>query len=141
MGKSQSIGLLILRIGIGVMFMLFGTAKFLGGEKALISVGEAMKLLGVTGDFKLWGTVAAATEIVGGAALITGALFRPLCVLLLFVMVMATAATVKRGDDFWTTLRNAGHAVDMGFLFLGLLLVGPGRYNLGKYINPFAGGE
>jgi putative oxidoreductase len=142
MGKAQSIGLLILRIGIGVMFILFGTGKLLEGEKKLVEVGEAMKQLGVTGDFKLWGTVAAVTEIVGGVALITGVLFRPLCFLLLFIMGMCTAKQLAEGGKpFAKMLLAIGHPVDMAFLFLGLLFIGPGRYSLGKYVNPFASGD
>jgi len=140
-GKAQSIGLLILRIGVGVMFILYGATKFAGGEQVLVRFGEGMKMLGVTGDFKMWGTVAALIQIVGGAALITGAFFRPLCFLLLFVMVMSSAWTIRTQSGFWDLVYEAGRPINMGTVFLALLIIGPGRYNLGKYINPFSGGD
>lgn len=87
------------RIGLGVVFLALGAVKLAGGPERWALLGQAMTYIGVDGHATLWGLAAAAGEIAGGAALLSGRLFRPGCALLMWIMVVASAMHVGRGSD------------------------------------------
>lgn len=123
----QDIGLAVIRLGIGVMFFLFGLGKILAGRDKLIGVGSAMEKIGLPmGDAYYWGLAAALTELLGGVLLAVGVFFRPACTALLVVMVVAVAMLVSGGAGMikWS------HAFDMAVVFAGLAWIGPGRLSL-----------
>jgi len=66
------------------------------------------------------------SEAVGGLLLALGLLFRPACGALLATMIVATSMHLGKGDG----LMGASHAIEAGIVFLGLLLIGPGRFAL-----------
>ena len=129
----QNLGLLILRIGIGIIFMIHGTQKLLGGAKALERVGSAMSLFGITFAPVLWGIAAALTMLLGGLALALGTTTRIASLLLAWTMVVALALHVSRGDPFMIY----SSALSMLIVFIALACTGPGSYTLEKYL-PFS---
>ena len=125
--RFRDVGLLILRIGIGSMFVGHGLPKMVAGPTRWAELGEAVGHLGIhVGPPAVWGFLAALSELLGGILLATGVLFRPACLLLLSTMVVATITHVNNGDDFDQT----SHAAEMGVLFLSLLLIGPGPWRI-----------
>jgi putative oxidoreductase len=129
--RFRDVGLLILRIGIGAMFVGHGLPKMVGGPARWAELGTAVGNLGVhVGPPAMWGFMAAVSELLGGILLATGVLFRPACVLMFSTMIVATITHVTSGDDFDKT----SHAAEMAILFLSLLLIGPGpwRIRLGR---------
>ncbi len=133
LGKYRDAGLLFLRIGIGLCFVIHGITKFSGGVDDLAKVGKAMALLGAPGSAGMWGAIAAATEAFGGALLILGLAYRPICILLAFTMMMATAhlyfnAKMRRLSDFPVV----SHPLKMAIIFVGLATIGPGRFSIDK---------
>ena len=72
----QAIGLLILRLGIGTMFMYHGYGKFAGGTEMWAKIGGAMSFLGVSSHPEIFGFLAALSEFGGGLCLILGFLVR-----------------------------------------------------------------
>jgi putative oxidoreductase len=126
--KYSNFGLLLMRLGLGVMMVLHGYPKLIGGPDKWAKIGGAMGNLGVHAYPTFWGFMAAATESLGGVLLILGLAFRPACLLLLFTMVVAAISHFYRGDD----IMGASHAIELGFAFLGLLFVGPGKYSVDK---------
>ncbi|MGH9813005.1 MAG: DoxX family protein, partial [Candidatus Acidiferrales bacterium] len=82
--RAQPFGLLFLRLGIGLMFVLVhGWPKISGG----VQIWERLGLnVGLTVVPAFWGFLAAASEFIGGLCLITGFLFRPACALLAATM-------------------------------------------------------
>ncbi|MEJ7780773.1 MAG: DoxX family protein [Daejeonella sp.] len=128
LGKYRNTGLLIIRLGLGTMFMLHGYPKLLGGPAYWEDIGEAMSHLGITFVPVAWGLMAALIETFGGFLILLGLAFRPVCLLLLFTMIVAAAMHLSNGDGLMT----ASHAIEVGFVFFGLAFVGPGGYSVDK---------
>ncbi|MBC3539885.1 DoxX family protein [Rufibacter sediminis] len=124
--RFQQEGLLLLRVGIGFMFILHGWPKITGGMEMWEKVGSAMSVFGLSSGFTFFGFMAAFAETVGGLFLMLGFLFRPMVVLLFITMVMATIHHLAAGDGFG----GASHALEAAILFLSLFFIGPGRYSL-----------
>jgi putative oxidoreductase len=119
-------GLLLLRLGIGLMFFLHGWPKLVGGPEKWAAVGSAMSAFGITGGTVFFGFMAAFAETVGALCIFLGLFFRPATLLLLFTMLVATAKHYTAGDGFG----GYSHPLEAAILFLSLFLIGPGRYSL-----------
>jgi putative oxidoreductase len=126
MARYHDIGLLILRVGIGAMFIAHGIPKIMGGVPVWHSLGKAMAVLGVSFAPTFWGFMAAFTEVFGGLALITGIFFVPFSALLAFEMLVATFMHLNKGDNFIVS----SHAIEAAILFTSLIFIGPGKYVL-----------
>jgi putative oxidoreductase len=127
---AVDLGLLIMRLGIGAMFLVFGWQKLQGGTELWEKLGGAMKVFGVTFKPVFWGFMAMFAELVGGAMLIIGLFVRPYALLLLFTMVTASVMLITSGSP----MQGYAHAVDMAVVFAGLLVAGGGRYALGAQV-------
>lgn len=124
----KNTGLLIFRIGLGIMMITHGLPKLMGGPDFWEKVGGAMNNIGINFYPVFWGLMAALTETFGGFLLVLGLAFRPACILLAFTMCMASINHFASGDG----LGGASHAMELGFVFLGLIFIGPGRYSIDK---------
>ena len=122
-GKYADIGLLVIRVGIGVMFIFHGFPKITGGTEQWTELGKAMGTFGITFLPAFWGFMAAFSEFFGGVFLVLGILFQPACILLLITMTVAASMHLSQGQG----LSQASHAIEAGVVFLGLLLTGPGN--------------
>jgi putative oxidoreductase len=131
----KNIGLLLLRIGIGLMFILHGWPKMAGGPEKWDMLGKTMSLLGVNYLPVFWGFMAAFAETVGGLFLMLGLFFRPTCVLLLITMLVATLRHLLGGDGFG----GYSHALESSILFFSLIFIGPGKYSLDRALFPVKG--
>jgi putative oxidoreductase len=135
--KHRDIGLLILRIGFGCMFLYHGLPKLFGGPEKWERVGAAMGTLGITFLPAFWGFMAAISESLGGICLILGFFLRPACILLTITMLVAAASHLSRGEG----LGGAAHALKAGTVFLSLILIGPGKYSLDEKLNSARGDD
>ncbi len=124
--RFHDLGLLLLRVGLGVMFMVHGFPKLAGGPAAWAGLGGVMSSVGLGFAPTFWGFLAAMAEFGGGLLLAVGLWFRLACFGLLVTMIMATVMHLSKGDGFG----GYAHALESAFVFLGLLLAGPGRYSL-----------
>ncbi|RYG18937.1 MAG: DoxX family protein [Chitinophagaceae bacterium] len=129
LGKYRNTGLLIIRIGLGVMMMMHGFPKLAGGVETWIKIGGTMKLIGIDFFPLGWGFMAAATESIGGLFLLLGLFFRPVNILLIVTMIMASLVHLS---DPKQGIMDASHAIELGVVFLGLLFLGPGKYSIDK---------
>ena len=129
--KYRDIGLLILRVGIGIMFMGHGLPKLIAGPEEWVILGGTMKALGVDFAPMVWGFMAAVSEFAGGMLLALGFFIRPSCFFLLNTMIAATYMHISNGDSFVKYY----HAVEAGILFLSLLFIGPGKYSIDDQIS------
>jgi putative oxidoreductase len=127
-----ALGLLILRIGVGIAFMVHGFPKlFLGGA---LGLSKGLAAAGIPGGVAA-AYLAAFAEFFGGMALIAGLLFRPTTVVLAFTMIVALLFHLRLGDSFI----KYSHALESGILFVALTIVGPGRFSVDyKLFGTFA---
>ncbi|MDE0040715.1 MAG: DoxX family protein [Candidatus Poribacteria bacterium] len=132
LNKHRHIGLLVLRIGIGCMFLFHGAPKVFGGVEKWAQVGEAMESFGIGFMPAFWGFMAAISEFFGGVCLIFGILFRPACILMAITMLVAAVSDLSEGEG----LREAAHAIELGIVFLSLILIGAGKYSLDERFQP-----
>ena len=128
LNKYKSFGLLIIRVGLGAMFIYHGLPKLMGGEKLWESLGSSTKYIGITFLPAVWGFLSALVETLGGLLLIIGFVFRPVCILMLINLIVAAASHFGKGQG----MEEAAHAVEDAIVFAGLIFIGPGRYSLDK---------
>lgn len=129
--KYRDHGLLLLRVGIGVMFLLHGWPKITGGVEFWTKIGGTMGLFGITFAPAFWGFMAAFAEFGGGALLLLGLLTRPACAMMAFTMTVAATMHLNKGDG----ISGASHAIEAGILFVSLILIGPGRFSLDHWLH------
>lgn len=129
LGKYRNAGLLIIRIGLGVMMMMHGFPKLSGGVETWIKIGGTMNLIGIDFFPVAWGFMAAVTETIGGLFLLLGLFFRPVNLLLIFTMIMASLVHLMDPEQ---SIMDASSAIELGVVFLGLLFLGPGKYSIDK---------
>jgi putative oxidoreductase len=128
LGNYRNFGLLIIRVGLGLMFIFHGLPKLEGGPKMWEQIGGAMGSVGIHFFPVFWGLAAAVVETVGGFLLILGLAFRPVCLLLVINLVIAALFTYNKGEG----LMGASHAIEDAVMFAGLLFIGPGKYSVDK---------
>lgn len=128
LGKLREFGLLLIRLGLGLTFIVHGSSKMFGGPSAWTQLGGAMANFGIQEGHLFFGFAAAFSEFAGGILFILGFAFRPACLMMLGTMVVATFTLYKGGSDFNTY----SHPLKMAVIFLGLLFVGPGKLSLDK---------
>jgi len=128
LGNYKNFGLLIIRVGLGIMFIYHGYPKLLGGPHKWEQLGGATNYVGIHFWPTFWGFLSALTEAVGGFLLIIGLVFRPVCILLAINLIIAACTLLKSGSS----LGDAAEAIEDAVIFIGLLFVGPGKYSADK---------
>ncbi|SKA14145.1 putative oxidoreductase [Chitinophaga eiseniae] len=100
MKDNKQFAFLVLRIGIGVLFVVFGIQKIMGGPAMWEFLGGTLKMVGISRWPAFWGFMATLAELLGGLALITGFFIRPAGMALLLTMVIATLFKISSGAPF-----------------------------------------
>jgi putative oxidoreductase len=124
--RHRDKGLLILRVGIGIMFMCHGFPKLTAGPEAWTKLGGALSALGISVAPTFMGFMAAISQFGGGLLLVLGLFTRPACFFLLSTMVVATLMHITKGHPFV----KYSHALESVILFFSLMLIGPGKISL-----------
>lgn len=125
----SDLGLLVLRLMAGVVFVFHGSQKLFGmfGGYGIEGTAGWMESIGI--PFPTLSTVlAGGTELVGGLALITGLFVRTLSAPLAFAMFVG-AFTAHTGFD--ATKGGMEYPLVLAAVAIALGLVGPGRLSLG----------
>jgi putative oxidoreductase len=130
---KYDLGLLILRLGLGIMFIFHGAPKLFGGPELWSKIGGAMGNFGIHFLPEFWGFMAAIAEFGGGIALILGVLFQPMMLILVINLIVAASSHFARGQG----LSGASHAIEDGIVFLSLIFIGPGKYTLYWLLKPW----
>ena len=122
--RYRDVGLLVLRVGLGISMAVHGWPKVMGGTESWVGLGETVGLPVPV----VFGMLAALSEFIGGIALALGLYFRVACIMLAGTMVGALSYHLKAGDPFtkWS------HAAELLVVFASLLLIGPGKYSVDK---------
>lgn len=116
----QHLGLTLMRISIGAMFLIFGYNKLISGTANITQIGSAMSLFGFAHGYLLWGYAAALTELCGGIAYILGFCTRIVSLPLIWLLIVALRFHLQRGDTFTTwALPFICLCIIVGFFFAG----------------------
>ena len=127
----QSFGLLIIRVGFGISFIIHGWPKLSGGSEVWEHLGAAMGNFGIHIFPVFWGLMAAISEFFGGILLLVGLFTRYAAFAMFCVMVVACMMHIQNGDIF--TIYS--HALKAGVVFLAMIFLGGGQYALDSKIK------
>ncbi|AWO01500.1 DoxX family protein [Chitinophaga alhagiae] len=129
--KNANLGLLLLRVGIGVLFFIFGWIKIAGGEPVWTGVGGAMKFIGISAWPAFWGLLATIAEFAGGLLLVFGLFTRFAALSLVITMIVAVILKVSLGGG----LVEYSSPLTMLLVNIFFLLYGGGAYSLDNYFR------
>ena len=127
LAKYREVGLLLIRISIGLLFILYTAPALIGGPKAWGHFGTGASHFGLHSHVQVWGFLGALLGCLGGILMIFGLFFR-IGVLLVLVIAIGHAIAVYEGTGF----RVALPSIEMCFVLAGVLFVGPGKYSVDK---------
>ncbi len=128
--KNKDIGLLIARLGVGIPFVfIYGLPKLKAGPEMWKGLGGAMKNLGITWYPEFWGFFSMSAEFFCAILLILGLFTRPVAFIMAFNMFVAMVNHFAR-LDMWG---RVGTPMQLMFVFLALVFLGPGKYSLDRW--------
>ncbi|RCX16761.1 putative oxidoreductase [Fontibacillus phaseoli] len=127
---SIAIGLLILRLVVGLSFMAHGAQKLFGwfGGYGPKGTGGWMESMGLKPGV-LMAVMAGAGEFVGGILFAAGFLTPLGAVLIAITMIMAIV-TVHGKNGYWSTANGYEYNLLIIAVALGVALIGAGDYSL-----------
>jgi putative oxidoreductase len=126
--KYRDLGLLVLRVGIGICFMAHGWGKISGGVEGWMQLGNMVHAPAPA----FFGFMAALAEFGGGAALILGLLTRVFALLMLIDMLVAIFAVhLPSANPMMHGFASGwSHPLEDAIVFFSLMIIGPGKYSL-----------
>jgi len=127
LAKYRETGLLLIRVSIGVLFLIYTVPVLFGGPSAWSHFGAGARYWGFHSHFQLWGFLGSLFGCLGGVLMIFGLFFR-IGVLLVLVLALGHAWSVYKGSGF----RIALASIELSFVLLGILFVGPGKFSVDK---------
>jgi len=120
------LGLFVIRVGIGLLFIFHGWPKITGGPETWSWLGKALSSYGIYFMPEAFGFIAAVSEFAGGILLVLGLFTRTSLVFLFGTMAVATLMHLGVGDPFG----KVSHPLKALAVFAGLFFTGPGKYSL-----------
>ena len=124
--STDDLGKLVLRIALGVMFLLHGIAKLIGG------VDPITGMVGKLGFPPVLGYLVYVGEVVAPILILAGVWARAAAVVIVINMIVAIL--LAHTGEFFTLNKQGGWALELQGMFLAtavaLALLGPGRYSL-----------
>ncbi len=133
--RLTNVGLLILRIGLGIIMMAHGIPKLAGGVELWQKLGGAMGVFGINFAPAFWGFMAAFSESIGGLFLLLGIGVRIFAALLAFTMLVAFLMHAHKGDGF----KVYSHALSLAVVFFAIVVIGGGNLSIGAKIKALTG--
>jgi putative oxidoreductase len=122
--EGLQIGLFLIRVNFGLIYIMHGAPKIFGGPERWEAVGGAMGVVGLEFAPTFWGLMASIAEFGGGILLVFGLLTRPAAALLAFTMLIATLMNITAGNPIGSVL----HPLKGLVVFVALLYSGPGNW-------------
>jgi putative oxidoreductase len=127
LAKYREAGLLLIRVSIGLLFILYTAPILIGGPKAWAHFGAGAGHFGLHSHAQIWGFIGSLLGCVGGVLIVFGLLFR-IGILLVLILALCHAISVYKGTGFRVVLPS----IEMCLVLAGLLFVGPGKYSVDK---------
>ena len=131
----SDLGLLALRLTVGLLFIGHGAQKAFGafGGYGLAGTAGFLESLGLKPG-RFWAALAAWGELVGGALVLLG-LATPLGALLIAGSMAVAIAKVHGPKGLWNTNGGYEYNLVLTVAALALILIGPGRLSLDALIG------
>jgi len=127
LGKYSDLGILLLRLSSGLIFILIhGLGKLTGGKETWRRIGGVMKNIGIDFFHEFWGFMAMFSEFFVPMLIILGLFYRPSLLLIIITMFMA-AYTHLYNLDPWGKI---AYPMMMFFVFTSMFIIGPGKYSI-----------
>jgi putative oxidoreductase len=132
--KMMSIGLLIIRVVVGVSFMAHGAQKLFGwfGGYGLKGTGGWMESLGMKPGVMM-ALMAGLAELIGGLLFTLGLLTPFAGIMIAATMVMAIVK-VHASNGYWATQNGYEYNLTLIAVVIGIALIGPGKYALDAFL-------
>jgi putative oxidoreductase len=128
LAKYREAGLLLMRVALGVLFVILTGPVLLSGPARWAAFGSGIRNIGLTSHYQFWGFLGALAGCTGAALMIFGLLFRPGVLLVLAITLVHTIGAFDGGG----TVRGNLAAIELCVMLIGLLFVGPGKYSVDK---------
>jgi putative oxidoreductase len=125
-----SLGLLIIRLVIGVLFIGHGAQKLFGwfGGHGLKGTGGWFESIGMKPGVTM-ALLAGLAELVGGVLFALG-LFTPLAAILIAATMFMAILKVHGQNGIWATSNGYEYNLTLLAVAIGIALIGPGQYAL-----------
>ncbi|AYE49965.1 MULTISPECIES: DoxX family protein [Priestia] len=129
-----SIGLLLIRLVIGLSFMAHGTQKLFGwfGGHGLKGTGGWFESIGMKPGVRM-ALMAGLSELVGGALFAAG-LLTPLGALLIAGTMVMAIVKVHGPNGYWATQNGYEYNLTLLVVAIGVAIAGPGYYAIDTFI-------
>ena len=127
---SADLGLLIIRLVIGLLFVGHGTQKLFGwfGGYGIKGTGGWFESIGVKPGVTM-AVLSGLSELVGGLLFALG-LVTPLAAVLIIIMMLVAIVKVHGANGLWATANGYELNLIIIAAVLGLALIGAGSYSL-----------
>jgi putative oxidoreductase len=132
--KMMDLGLLLIRLVIGLLFVGHGAQKLFGwfggyGLKGTAGWLESMNMKpGI-----LMALMAGLSEFIGGLLFVLG-LLTPLAGLLIAATMFMAIVKVHGANGLWSTQNGYEYNLSIIAVVIGLALIGPGKYALDAFL-------
>lgn len=129
----ESLGILILRLTLGLIFVAHGLRQFFGWFGGG-GMEDVMKRLGLRPP-KLWASLSGLGNLAGGIMISLGAFTFLGCALIITTMIVATV-TLKAQSGFWE--RYGGYEYNLCVIgaAVAIALIGPGQLSVDAALAP-----
>lgn len=129
--KGLNLGLTILRVGVGVLFFIFGWQKLAGGAQLWAMIGGAMNFLGISFAPTFWGLLATIAEFAGGLLLALGLFTRWASWSLVLTMIVAVILKINTG----TGMADVSSPLFALLITLAFALGGGGAWSVDNFLK------
>ena len=129
-----NIGLLIIRLVIGLLFVGHGAQKLFGwfGGYGLKGTGGWFESIGMKPGVTM-ALIAGLSELIGGILFVLGLLTPLAAILIAGTMVMAIIK-VHAANGLWATSNGYEYNLTLLAVAIGIALIGPGQYALDAFL-------
>jgi uncharacterized membrane protein YphA (DoxX/SURF4 family) len=121
--KMQSVGLLLLRLSLGLMVLYHAIPKIIAGPIAWKTAGLAISFLKIGLPLKVLGLLLLGIEILGGLSLLTGFFFGFMSLLMAVIFFLLSLNFIRIGYK-----SIASYTLVFAITCVSLRLIGPGNY-------------